>query len=162
MTGPAGRELRRMSLRGAVSVARTINQGMSFRNDQLWVANLRRMESSAFDLHMTSVTLGGSVQIGETEMKKTLLATAALVAVLASPALAQSYDPDIGSGNLDSAPYAGNNSAPIHGHARTAARFTPSEAYAHVPDAAFAPAVGSEYRWPKYDAAGVDRNSPGQ
>jgi opacity protein-like surface antigen len=33
-------------------------------------------------------------------MKKTLLAAAALVVVVASPAFAQSYDPDLGSGNV--------------------------------------------------------------
>jgi hypothetical protein len=36
---------------------------------------------------------------------KTLLSTVALVAVLATPALAQSWDPDVGSGNIAPAPY---------------------------------------------------------
>jgi hypothetical protein len=108
------------------------------------------------------------VEIGETEMKKTLLATAALVAVLASPVLAQSYDPDVGSGNLDSAPYTNNESAPIHvdqrhsNHAGAAPRSKPSEDYARVPDAASAPAVEFEYKWPTYDAEGVDQNATGQ
>jgi hypothetical protein len=37
-------------------------------------------------------------------MKK-LFATVALVTVLATPALAQSWDPDVGSGNIAPAPY---------------------------------------------------------
>jgi len=37
-------------------------------------------------------------------MKK-LLAAVVLATVLSSPALAQSYDPSIGSGNLNAAPY---------------------------------------------------------
>src|ERR1700680_3360849 len=45
-------------------------------------------------------------------MKKTLLAAAALVFVIASPAFAQSYDPDIGTGNLDSWPYTSNTYSP--------------------------------------------------
>jgi hypothetical protein len=100
------------------------------------------------------------VEIGETEMKKTFLATAALVVVLASPVLAQSYDPDVGSGNLDSAPYTNNESAPIHVHQRHSNHA--SEDYARVPDAASAPAVESEYKWPTYDAEGVDQNATGQ
>ena len=37
-------------------------------------------------------------------MKKMLYVAAALGAVIASPALAQSYDPDLGSGNIGNAP----------------------------------------------------------
>ncbi len=40
-------------------------------------------------------------------MKKYLTALA-LVALVASPVLAQSYDPDVGSGNIAPAPYAEN------------------------------------------------------
>lgn len=49
-------------------------------------------------------------------MKKLLL-TAALVAAVATPALAQSFDPDYGTGNVDAplasmqSPYAGNTFA---------------------------------------------------
>lgn len=45
-------------------------------------------------------------------MKKALLAAAALTFVAASPAFAQAYDPDIGSGNLDSWPYTSNPDNP--------------------------------------------------
>jgi hypothetical protein len=41
----------------------------------------------------------------ETDMKKTLLATTAFL-LTAAPAFAQSYDPDIGSGNIT--PYSDN------------------------------------------------------
>ena len=40
-------------------------------------------------------------------MKK-LLSTIALVTVIATPALAQSWDPDVGSGNIAPAPYGEN------------------------------------------------------
>jgi hypothetical protein len=107
-------------------------------------------------------------------MKTILFATAALVVAIASPALAQSYDPDIGSGNLDSAPYAGNRHTPIASdrtkrvERRNARRASPSEAYAREPQAAFPglPAFGAGYRIPgaKYDADGryIDENSPGR
>ena len=106
-------------------------------------------------------------------MKKTLLATAALVVAIASPAFAQSHDPDLGSGNLDGTRYVGKQSAPIHihrrhpVHARTARRASPAEAYAQSPQAAFprTPAL-TGYRLPgaKYDADGrfIDQNSPGR
>jgi len=51
-------------------------------------------------------------------MKKTILATAALLFVAASPALAQSYDPDLGSGNLDSWPYTSNADNPYGAYGR--------------------------------------------
>jgi hypothetical protein len=107
-------------------------------------------------------------------MKKTLLATAALVIAFATPALAQAYNPDIGSGNLDSWPYASNWNNPIHSdqprpiHRRTVRRTHPSEAYAQSPAEAFpgSPTFGYGYRWPgqKYDAEGrfIDQNSPGR
>jgi hypothetical protein len=91
-------------------------------------------------------------------MKKALFATAALVFVFATPALAQSYGADIGSG---SALYASNRNSPIHshqttrGHHRTVRRVDPSEAYG-------TPAIGP--RWPgaHYDAYGyyIDPNDP--
>jgi hypothetical protein len=60
-------------------------------------------------------------------MKKTLLAAAAVLFVAASPALAQSYDPDIGSGNLDSWPYTSNPDNPY------AAQVSPYGAYGSFP-----------------------------
>ena len=51
-------------------------------------------------------------------MKKTLLAAAALVFVVASPAFAQSYAPDVGSGNLNSWPYTTNPDNPYADRAR--------------------------------------------
>jgi hypothetical protein len=44
------------------------------------------------------------IQILEMTMK-TLLSTIALVTMLATPALAQSWDPDVGSGNIAPPPY---------------------------------------------------------
>jgi hypothetical protein len=97
-------------------------------------------------------------------MNKTFLAAAALVVALASPALAQSYDSSIGSGNLDSAPYRSNRHNPIHSdeafapHHRTARRAAPAEAYAQSPDEGFhgVSLFASGYRWPyvQYDAQG--------
>ena len=94
-------------------------------------------------------------------MKKTLLVTAALVVALAAPALAQSYDSSVGSGNLDPWPYASNSHNPIHSdeafaaHGGTARRHAPSDAYAQSPERAFPP-FGNGYRWPyvQYDAEG--------
>jgi hypothetical protein len=62
-------------------------------------------------------------------MKKTLLATAALVFVVASPAFAQSYAPDVGSGNLDSWPYTTNPDNPY----ADSARIGPYGAYGFAP-----------------------------
>jgi len=42
---------------------------------------------------------------------KTLIAAVAVATVVASPVLAQSYDPSVGSGNLNSAPYRTNQTA---------------------------------------------------
>jgi hypothetical protein len=63
-------------------------------------------------------------------MKKTLLATAAVVVMIASPAFAQSYDPDIGSGNLDSWPYTSN---PDNPYADRATQISPYGAYGFDP-----------------------------
>jgi hypothetical protein len=76
----------------------------------------------------------------ESEMKRILVA-AALVSAIASPALAQSYDPDLGSGNLDAAAYASDSHAQANNRThpvrhRTVRRASPSEAYAQVPQAA--------------------------
>jgi len=105
----------------------------------------------------------------ESEMKRILVAAALLA--IASPALAQSYDPDLGSGNLDAAAYASDSHAQANNRThpvrhRTVRRASPSQAYAQVPQAVFpgAPAIG--YRWPgaRYDAYGyyIDPNSPGR
>ena len=54
--------------------------------------------------------------IMEMKMKK-VLAIAILVASLASPALAQSWDPDVGSGNIVPPPYGeAENGASIYQH----------------------------------------------
>ena len=103
---------------------------------------------------------------------KRILVAAALLAI-ASPALAQSYDPDLGSGNLDAAAYASDSHAQAHTRThpvrhRTVRRASPSQAYAQVPQAAVprAPAFATGYRWPgaRYDAYGyyIDPNSPGR
>ena len=60
-------------------------------------------------------------------MKKTLLAAGAFAFMVASPALAQSYDPDLGSGNLDAAPYTSNPDNPYAG------QVSPYAAYGYVP-----------------------------
>ena len=101
---------------------------------------------------------------------KRILVAAALVAI-ASPALAQSYDPDLGSGNLDAAAYASDSHAQANNRThpvrhRTVRRASPSQAYAQVPQAAVPPAFATGYRWPgaSYDAYGyyIDPNSPGR
>jgi len=107
----------------------------------------------------------------ESEMKRILVAAALLA--IASPALAQSYDPDLGSGNLDAAAYASDAHAQANNRThpvrhRTVRRASPSQAYAQVPQAAVprAPAFATGYRWPgaRYDAYGyyIDPNSPGR
>jgi opacity protein-like surface antigen len=64
--------------------------------------------------------------IMEMEMKlKKILVIAALAASLASPALAQSWDPDVGSGNIAPPPYGQNeNGSSIYqgGHRGYSAR----------------------------------------
>jgi opacity protein-like surface antigen len=76
-------------------------------------------------------------------MKKTLLAAAALVCVVASPAFAQSYDPDIGSGNLDSWPYTSNPDNPY----ASRAQISPYGAYGYDPYyGAYAPAPRARHR----------------
>ena len=51
-------------------------------------------------------------------MKK-ILAAVALATLVAAPALAQSWDPDVGSGNIAPAPYGQNlNGANIYQHSR--------------------------------------------
>jgi hypothetical protein len=106
----------------------------------------------------------------ETEMKKTFVATAAIVFAFAAPALAQSYDPDLGSGNLDSAPYASDAGDVIDGDRtiyRRPVRRAPSKAYAQSPGKRVPPTTPlGGYRWPgaRYDEHGyyIDPNSPGR
>src|SRR5262245_32400237 len=93
---------------------------------------------------------------------KILVTAAALAMLVASPALAQSYDPDVGSGNLEASPYVSHESqltqrAPANLLHRGTARRTGSfAAYAQSPATAFprATALGSTYHWPVYDADG--------
>ena len=86
----------------------------------------------------------------ENKAMKSLLAAVVLATLVASPALAQSYDPDIGTGNLDAAPFASNERYPVQ-H-RTARRAAGYNAFARSTE--FTPALGSVYHWPTYSADG--------
>ena len=83
---------------------------------------------------------------------KMLVAAVALATLVASPAFAQSYDPDVGSGNIvpqaDAANYL---RAPLHQN--------DANAFASVP---VEQAPISDYHWPKYTGQGVDLNEPGE
>ena len=81
---------------------------------------------------------------------KMLIAAVALATLVASPALAQSYDPDVGSGNVAPPADAANYlRAPVYqGN---------YGAFAQVPTQS-----GQVNHWPRYDAQGVDANSTGQ
>jgi hypothetical protein len=97
----------------------------------------------------------------ETEMKKTLLATAAIVFAFAAPALAQSYDPDLGSDASDAGDVIDGDRT-IY---RRPVRRAPSKAYAQSPGKAVPPNTPfGGYRWPGalYDEHGyyIDPNSP--
>jgi hypothetical protein len=76
------------------------------------------------------------------EMRKVVLAAACVVALAASPAFAQSYDPDIGTGNLNSAPY---TTDPDNPYADPATQLSPYGAYG------FAPSYGA-YDWSPFGA----------
>jgi hypothetical protein len=98
----------------------------------------------------------------ESEMRRGLLAAVTVVNLFASPALAQSFTPELGSGNIAHAPWASNQVAPLHGHVRQPRSY---DAYAQSPGAQFrGPAYGQ--RWPgaRYDQNGyyIDPNSPGR
>src|SRR5215216_4011098 len=93
-----------------------------------------------------------------------IVAALALTTVLASPAFAQSYDPSVGSGNLNSVPY--HAAPPSQGS-------TPSDAHAQVPQGttgqrarAPTPLFRNGHRSPdaQYDAEGnlIDQNMPGR
>jgi len=87
---------------------------------------------------MNRVRIVNMVKNGSREMK-TLLAAAALMVAVATPALAQPASG--GSGNRDSALSAARRTAPAETRSRKQAS---------------PPAVGNTYRWPyaKYDAQG--------
>ena len=69
----------------------------------------------------------------ETKMKKILLATAAAFQLITSPVAAQSYDPSIGTGNLNSAPYVLPPASPLQ--LRMGLPGNPYSARAQVPGA---------------------------
>jgi hypothetical protein len=93
-----------------------------------------------------------------------LVAAVVLAAAIASPAFAQSYDPSVGSGNLNSAPYQSDqppqSSNPYHALAQT-----PRLAKTHRAHRQTSP-VGKGYRSPyaQYDTEGklIDENMPGR
>jgi hypothetical protein len=103
-----------------------------------------------------------------TSLLKAILLVAGLALVTATPSLAQSYDPDVGSGNIvpsygQTAQWGvaqGALNAYARNHGRAARQGTPYDAYAQTPD------LRSGYRWPgaHYDAEGrfIDENSPGR
>jgi hypothetical protein len=93
-----------------------------------------------------------------------LIAAVALATVVASPAFAQSYDPSVGSGNLNSAPFNSGQSFQWG---------TPYNARAQAPQLgkgtgmrAQTPRVGKGHRSPyaQYDINGnlIDENMPGR
>jgi hypothetical protein len=95
---------------------------------------------------------------------KCLVAAATLATLVVSPALAQSYDPSVGSGNLNSVPY--QAAPPAQGS-------TPHDAHAQIPQLGNghrapvqAPHTGTPHRSPygQYDAHGnlIDENMPGR
>jgi hypothetical protein len=92
------------------------------------------------------------------------LVAAAVLAVIASPALAQSYDPSIGTGNLDSVPYQAappsQGSTPFDAHAQVPQGTRPHRAPAQTP--LFHNGRRSPYA--QYDAEGnlIDQNMPGR
>jgi hypothetical protein len=84
-------------------------------------------------------------------------AAAAFATLVASPALAQSYDTHVGCGNVvpraDAANYL---RGPLHrGNYRAFARVPGYRAFARVRGYR-----GQVYHWPRYDARGVDQNAP--
>jgi len=103
-------------------------------------------------------------------MKKILMG-AAVFALLASPALAQSYDPDFGSGNLVQAPW-GNTPGSVGnegGFANSAYAYAPArhhvrrsrglDAQAYVPGAGWSMGnPGAVYAFGRYQGADPDPN----
>ncbi len=78
-------------------------------------------------------------------MRQIVLAAATVATLFASPALAQSFDPSIGSGNIAGTAAAVNPTVagPARGVAVSAPRAT--DAFAQ-----------SNYHWPRYDGQGRD------
>jgi hypothetical protein len=88
----------------------------------------------------------------ESEMRQIVFAAATVATLFASPALAQSFSPEIGSGNIVSAPGAGSQTAasPARNLAVRAPRAT--DAFAQGQD------FRGTYHWPVYDSQGRDRS----
>jgi hypothetical protein len=84
---------------------------------------------------------------------KMLVAAVALATLVASPAFAQSYDPDVGSGNVVPQADAAN-------YLRAPVQQNDANAFAQVP--ADQGSQASDYHWPKYTGQGVDLNEPGE
>ena len=83
-------------------------------------------------------------------MRQIVLAAATVATLFASPALAQSFDPSIGSGNIVGPQLAGNQTYPsprpyVAGPARRA-----TDAFAQGRD------FRGNYHWPVYDSKGRD------
>ena len=82
---------------------------------------------------------------------KMLVAAVAFATLVASPALAQSYEPDVGSGNIAPQADAANYlRGPLYQGNQGNHR-----AFARVPGYR-----GQVYHWPRYNAQGVDQNLP--
>jgi hypothetical protein len=84
-------------------------------------------------------------------MRQIFLAATAAVSLLATPALAQSFTPEIGSGNIAGTQLVGNQTYPSPAqhpiHARRA-----TDAFAQSPN------FRSNYHWPLYNSQGRDLN----
>jgi hypothetical protein len=85
-------------------------------------------------------------------MRQIVLAAATVATLFASPALAQSYTPELGSGNIVGPQSAGNQTYPsprpyVAGPARRA-----TDAFAQGQD------FRGTYHWPTYDSRGRDRS----
>src|SRR5262249_39287964 len=86
---------------------------------------------------------------------KMFVAAVALATLVASPSFAQSYDPDVGSGNVAQEEDAANYlRAPLQ---QAPVAQDNANAFASVPAN-----QGSDNHWPKYNRQGVDQNEPGE
>ena len=96
---------------------------------------------------------------------KYFIAIAAFATLLTSPAIAQSYDPSIGSGNINAVPYQASQppraASPHDAHAQVPMPATPNPAGVQAPHLGGAH-HGSPYG--QYDADGrlLDQNAPGR
>ena len=88
---------------------------------------------------------------------KTLLAIVALATVVASPAMAQSYDPSIGSGNIAPRQQPAPPSSPYDAHAQVTLGVQGHRVHVH-------PGTALRSPYAQYDAAGrlIDQNMPGR